>query len=138
MKLRYPLAIQNLIYKGVPMAQSFGFEVNEVHDDRVLTRVVYREEMQRPGGTVSGPVIMSLADASMYAIILATLGPEEMAVTSNLNINFLQRPAPADLLAETRLLKIGRRLAFCEVTMLSEGGNGRPVAHATGSYALPG
>lgn len=120
------------------MAEGLGFAVDAVGDNRVETRIRYRSGMERPGGSLSGPVIMSLADASMYAVILAAIGREEMAVTSNLNINFLRRPAPCDLLASTRLLRLGSRLAFCEVSLYSEGSPDDLVAHATGSYALPG
>jgi len=92
--------------------------------------------MLRPGGTIAGPIIMTLGDAAMYAAILATLGRVEMAVTSNFNINFMQRPAPDDLIADARLLKLGKRLAFCEVRLFSAGSDDL-VAHVTGSYSLP-
>src|ERR687884_137197 len=65
----------------------------------------------RPGGTVSGPVLMTLADVAIYVAILASIGWVPLAVTTNLNINFLRKPAPGDLMAECRLLKLGKRLA---------------------------
>ncbi|TBW54634.1 PaaI family thioesterase [Marinobacter halodurans] len=128
--------VEVLIREGVPMAGDIGFRVDEVRNGFARTRVPFAENFVRPGGTLSGPVQMALADATMYAAILASLGKVEMAVTSNLNINFLQRPAPADLVAEAVVLRMGRRLAFCEVRLLS-GGEERLVAHVTGSYALP-
>ncbi|AZZ91334.1 hotdog fold thioesterase [Hahella sp. KA22] len=128
--------IQNIIRTGVPMAESIDFRVDEISGKNAIARIPFSETFVRPGGTLSGPIIMSLADASMYAIILATLGRVEMAVTSNLNINFLQRPKPEDLLAEATLLKLGSRIAFCEVNLYSPNSDGL-VAHATGSYALP-
>ncbi len=128
--------IEEIIRKGVPLAAKIGFKVDEVGSDHTVTRIPFNRGWVRPGGTISGPIIMSLADASMYAIILATLGREEMAVTSNININFLQRPLPEDLLATASLLKLGKRLAFCEVNIYSAS-TLDIVAHATGSYALP-
>jgi acyl-coenzyme A thioesterase PaaI-like protein len=84
---------------------------------------------------------MALADASMYAAVMASIGQVEMAVTSNLSINFLEKPAPADLIADATVLRRGRRSAFCEVRLLSPGpvgGESILVAHVTGSYSLPG
>jgi uncharacterized protein (TIGR00369 family) len=91
----------------------------------------------RPGGTISGPAMFALADVAIYASLIANLGaPAMAAVTANLNINFLLRPDPVDLLADGTLIRVGRRLAYADVRILSAG---RPdiVAHATGSYALP-
>jgi uncharacterized protein (TIGR00369 family) len=91
----------------------------------------------RPGGTVSGPSIFKLADFSAYALILAELGAGALeAVTSNLSINFLSRPAPSDLIAHTRLIKLGRRLAVAEIEIYSDGVPDM-VAHATCTYAIP-
>jgi len=90
----------------------------------------------RPGGTVSGPAMMALADTTMYVAILAEIGPVALAVTTNLNINFLRKPRPADLIADARLLKLGRRLAVGEVTLYSEGMD-EAVAHATCTYSIP-
>jgi uncharacterized protein (TIGR00369 family) len=91
----------------------------------------------RPGGTVSGPAMFKLADFSVYAAILGALGADALqAVTTNMTISFLIRPRPADLLARTRLIKLGRRLAVAEVELYSEGIE-QMVAHATSTYALP-
>ncbi|MGP4845918.1 PaaI family thioesterase [Marinobacter sp. 1Y8] len=130
------IEVEALIREGVPMAVDIDFRVEVVRDGFARTRVPFAGNLVRPGGTLSGPVQMALADASMYAAILASLGRVEMAVTSNLNINFLQKPAAADLVAEAVVLRMGRRLAFCEVRLLS-GSEETLVAHVTGSYALP-
>lgn len=91
----------------------------------------------RPGDTVSGPTLMALADTALYVAIHATLGITPHAVTSNMNINFLRRP-PADraLVAECRLLRVGRTLVVGEVSLCSEGDED-PVAHVVGSYSIP-
>jgi uncharacterized protein (TIGR00369 family) len=93
-------------------------------------------EELRPGGTVSGPVLMSVADVAMYVAILGEIGIVPLTVTTNLNINFLRRPAPGDLIADCRLLKLGKRLAVGEVSLYSPGDD-EPVAHATGTYSIP-
>lgn len=91
----------------------------------------------RPGNTVSGPVMMEVADNAIYLALLATIGIEPMAVTTTLTINYLRKPAATrDLIAECRLLKVGRTLATGEVLVYSEG-EPAPVAQATGTYALP-
>ncbi|MEO0322716.1 MAG: PaaI family thioesterase [Myxococcota bacterium] len=90
----------------------------------------------RPGGTLSGPTLMSLADTAMYFLVLSLVGREALAVTASLNMHFLRRPPAGPLRAEASMLKLGRRLAVGDVQLRSEGVAG-PVAHATVSYALP-
>ena len=94
----------------------------------------------RPGGTVSGPTLMAMADGVAYMVLLSRIGPAALAVTSNLNINFLRRPRLVDLVTDARLLKLGRSLAVVEVSMYSDGGSAedlqKPVAHATITYSL--
>ncbi|MFT5721377.1 MAG: hypothetical protein ACI9W6_001691 [Motiliproteus sp.] len=91
----------------------------------------------RPGGTVSGPVMMTVADVALYVAILGEIGLVALTVTTNLNINFLRKPAAdKDLIGVCKLIKLGRTLAIGEVTLYSEG-NEEPVAHAVGTYAIP-
>ena len=90
----------------------------------------------RPGGTVSGPTMMMLADAAMYACILSHIGPVPLAVTTAFNINFYRRPKPVDLIAEVRLLKLGQRLAVGDALVFSDGED-ESVAHASLTYAIP-
>jgi uncharacterized protein (TIGR00369 family) len=91
----------------------------------------------RPGGTVSGPVMMEVADTALYVALLAEIGIVPMAVTTSLTINYLRKPsAGRDLIGVCRLLKVGRTLAMGEVTLYSDG-DPAPVAHATGTYAIP-
>lgn len=99
-------------------------------------RLDYHERHLRPGGTVSGPSMMALADYALYAAILANIGPVALAVTTSLNVNFLRRPGPAALVAECRLMKLGRRLAVGEVAIRSTSAEAL-VAHATGTYSIP-
>ena len=91
----------------------------------------------RPGGTVSGPVLMATADVALYVAILAQIGIVPLTVTTSLNINFLRKPASArDIIGRCTLIKLGKTLAVGEVALYSEG-NPDMVAHATGTYAIP-
>ncbi|KAF1071465.1 MAG: hypothetical protein GAK45_00514 [Pseudomonas citronellolis] len=129
--------VQAFIRSGLPMAEDMGFCVDALEEGRARARMPYHGRMLRPGGTISGPTIMALADATMYAVILGHLDNVEMAVTSNLNINFLSRPRQEDLIAEARILKQGRRQVVCEVSVFSAGNADELVAHVTGTYVLP-
>lgn len=129
--------VQLLIRSGVPMAEDIDLRIERLDATGVRARVPYQDKLVRPGGTLSGPTIMALADAAMYAVVLGRLGRVEMAVTANLNINFLSRPAAIDLLAEARILRLSRRQAVCEVGVFSAGAEDELVAHVTGTYALP-
>jgi uncharacterized protein (TIGR00369 family) len=99
-------------------------------------RMLYHPKNLRPGGTISGPAMMTLADFALYVAVLSVVGRTPLAVTTNLSINFLRKPEQADLISETRLLKAGKRLCVGEVTVFSEGQD-EPVAHVTGTYSVP-
>jgi len=100
-------------------------------------RKAVTESDLRPGGTVSGPTLMAVADVALYVALLGEIGIVPLAVTTNLNTTFLRKPAAdRDLLAVCRLLKVGRSLAMGDVLLYSEGQT-EPVAHAVGSYAIP-
>ncbi|XLX42552.1 PaaI family thioesterase [Ectopseudomonas mendocina] len=131
------LEVQNLIRMGLPMAEDIDLRIDRLDEEGVLARVPFHAKLVRPGGTLSGPTIMALGDAAMYAVVLGRLGRVEMALTSNLNINFLVKPKPVDLLAEARILRLSRRQAVCEVSLYSDGNENELVAHVTGTYALP-
>jgi uncharacterized protein (TIGR00369 family) len=91
----------------------------------------------RPGGTVSGPTMMGLADCAIYAAILREIGLVALAVTTSLNMNFLRKPvADKDILGVCKILKLGKTLATGEVTIYSEGDD-RPIAHSVGTYSIP-
>lgn len=91
----------------------------------------------RPGGTVSGPVMMAVADVALYVAILGEIGLVPLTVTTSLNINFLRKPSPEkDIIGKCKLIKVGRALAVGEVTLYSEGSDD-PVAHAVGTYSIP-
>jgi acyl-coenzyme A thioesterase PaaI-like protein len=113
-----------------------GLSIEHTELGACRVRQAFRASTLRPGGTISGVAMMGLTDVSMYIAVLASIGWVPLAVTTNLSINFLRKPAPRDLLAECRLLKVGKRLAAGEVTIRSEGFN-EPVAHALSTYSIP-
>ena len=113
-----------------------GLAIEAVWEGGCRVRQAFRQRSVRPGVTISGPTMMALADFAMYVAVLAAIGPVPLAVTINLNINFLRKAAPRDLLAEARLLKLGKRLATGEVTICSQGET-EPVAHVTSTYSIP-
>ena len=113
-----------------------GLSIEKVAYGDVRVRRAYHEEHLRPGGTISGPTMMELADFAMYVAVFSAVGPQPLAVTTNLNINFLRKPAAADLIAEAKLMKVGKRLAVGEVAIYSDG-QAEPVAHVTSTYSIP-
>ena len=112
--------------------------IEEVGPGRARIRQAVGEAELRPGGTVSGPTMMAVADAASYAAVLSVIGLVPLAVTTSLNINFLRKPTPhAAVIGDATLLKAGRRLIVSEIRIYSEGDD-KPVAHATTTYAIPG
>ncbi|MBN8957602.1 MAG: PaaI family thioesterase [Rhizobiales bacterium] len=99
-------------------------------------RQVFHKGLLRPGGTIAGPTMMMLSDVAMYVAVLSAIGWVPLAVTNQLNIHFLRKPDPVDLIADGRILKLGKRLAVGEVTIRSEGVS-EPVSHATLTYSIP-
>jgi uncharacterized protein (TIGR00369 family) len=113
-----------------------GMSVEDIWYGGARLRQACRKEFIRPGGTISGPTMMALADVAMYIAVLAAIGPVPLAVTTSLTINFLRRPAAADLVAEAELMKLGKRLAVGQVEIRS-GSEAEMVAHATSTYSIP-
>ena len=128
--------IEAFLADHFPQIDQMQLVVESLAPRAMQLRMRYHERQLRPGGTLSGPTQMALADVGLYLLLLAHIGPVPLAVTTNLNINFLRKPAPADMLADVKLLKLGQRLAVGEVTIFSEGED-EPVAHATVTYSIP-
>jgi uncharacterized protein (TIGR00369 family) len=128
--------LESFLYSHFPDMETASFRVEKVDERFARVRLLYHDRHLRPGGTISGPALMTLADTAMYMAVLAMIGPVALAVTTSLNINFLRKPAQADVIAEARLLKLGKRLAVGKVTMRSDGDR-EPVAHATVTYSIP-
>lgn len=139
-----PAAVMNaeeigeLLHKVFPQAfyPGCGLTIERVNYADIRVRRHFQEGYLRPGGTISGPTMMELADFAMYVAVFSAIGPQPLAVTTNLNINFLRKPAQTDLIADARLMKVGKRLAVGEVTIYSDGSDD-PVAHVTSTYSIP-
>lgn len=136
-------------FMSAAFQRELSWVIEHVGPDGVTVRQPVDTTDLRPGGTVSGPTLMSLADGVGYLVLLSRIGPAALAVTSNLNINFMRRPRPSDLVSKGRLLKLGRSLALIEVSIYSaleppgDGGSSgysidesAPLAHATVTYSL--
>lgn len=111
-------------------------QVERLDDMTLRARMPIGDHHLRPGGTVSGPSLMFFCDAGFYMLVLSQIGPVPMAVTTNLNINFMRRPAPVDVIGEFRILKLGQRLAVGDVMLFSDG-EADPIAHCQMTYAIP-
>lgn len=112
------------------------FSVLDIGAGRSRVRLAYHPSQLRPGGTLSGPAMMQLADVAIWLALLGAIGEVALAVTTNFSINFLKKPEPKALIAECSFLKIGRTLATGQGTLFSEG-SAEPVAHAVATYAIP-
>jgi len=128
--------LEEFYYSHFPHAEHRSFTIERVEEKLVRVRLSYHDWHLRPGGTISGASLMTLADMAMYMAVLSMIGPVALAVTTNLNINFLRKPGQADVIGESKILKLGKRLAVGEVIMYSEG-ESEPVAHATVTYSIP-
>jgi len=127
--------IKSFMQEFFPEAR-MSVEIDQLRDGYLRIRVPVTDRHLRPGGTVSGPALMTIADTAMYYLVLGMIGPVALALTTNLNINFLRAPKLADVIAEAEMLKLGKRLAVGQVTIYSEGSED-PVAHATVTYSIP-
>lgn len=110
--------------------------VVEAEPGRVLVKRPYGPGLLRPGNIVSGPTLMTIADTGAYALVLAHIGDQKMAVTSSLVMNFLRGAAIGDVWAEAVLLRLGRRIAVCDLKLWTESRE-RIAAQATVTYAIP-
>ena len=130
------VALTAFLEKTFPQVAD-DFTVEALTDDDLTVRLKVAERHLRPGGTVSGPAMFALADVSIYLAILARIGLQELAVTTNASIDFMRKPAAnTDLIARCSLLKIGRLLAVGDVLIYSQGAT-QPVARASMTYAIP-
>lgn len=123
------------LHAGFPLMPP-SFRVEEVTGDGVVIVLPVRAEHERPGGTMSGPSMMALADVAAWLATVSRIGPVALSVTSSLSIDFLRKPALADLVATAELLKLGRRQSVTDVRIRSVGSEDI-VARATVTYAIP-
>jgi uncharacterized protein (TIGR00369 family) len=132
-------AVTSLIDNNCPQARDDigAFAIEQLTELAAVVRLPIDEKFIRPGGSVSGPTMFKIADLTAWVAIISERGPRAIdAVTANMTINFLARPAPHDLICHARLLRLGRRLAISECQLFTEGDDNM-VAHATCTYAMP-
>jgi uncharacterized protein (TIGR00369 family) len=131
-------ALSSFLEREFPQVNADGmaFTVTDAGAGFASMRLDPMDRHLRPGGTVSGPTLFALADLTAYVAILAQIGPVALAVTTNLNINFLRKPEPGPVDAMAKLLKLGKRLAVVDIFMTSAV-DGELVAHATSTYSIP-
>jgi uncharacterized protein (TIGR00369 family) len=135
-----PFTIEELTAYLVAVFPEFwgsgDLRIEDLGPKTATLRLTYHPRQLRPGGTIAGPTMFGLCDSALYVAILNEIGPVALAVTTNVSINFLRKPAPADLVGKARLIKLGKRLAVGEVSLYSDG-ESEMVAHATGTYSIP-
>lgn len=131
--------VEALVDARFPQIHAGGriLEIEELTPRTARVRMKNHDRITRPGGTVSGPAMFTLADFSVYVAIIGTLGESGMdAVTTNMNINFLSKPEARDMVSTVRLIRLGRRLVVGEAQLYSDG-LPEMVAHAIATYAMP-
>ena len=128
--------VQALIREGLPAANHGAMLVEVIEAGMARIRLPYRDSFLRPGGVISGPTLFAAADTAMYAAVLGHVGSELMALTADTNLRFLRPATAGDVLAEAKILKLGRRLVVMEVWIWTESRE-RAAAHATGTYVRP-
>jgi acyl-coenzyme A thioesterase PaaI-like protein len=126
--------IENFMKTDFPQAKC---TVEAVGSQSATVRHTVGFDELRPGGTVSGPVLMTVADCALYVAILGEIGIVALAVTTSLTINFMRKPSSTkDIIAKCTLLKVGKSLIVGEVSLYSEGDE-KAVAHVVGTYSIP-
>ena len=128
-------AVERIIRESLPHIGA-RLTVESIGDGTTRLTVPFEPWMLRPGNILSGPALFLAADCAMFALLLAHVGTEVMAFTSDLTMHFLNKARSGDITADARLLKVGRRLAVMEVSLFTAG-DPSLVAHVTGSYVLP-
>jgi uncharacterized protein (TIGR00369 family) len=130
-----PDALNEFLAAAFPDSQ-LPMRVTRADDAGVELTWPYHQSQLRPGGTLSGPTLMTLADTVAYMAVVSRIGPEPLTVTSHLAIDFLRKPPPADLVAVGELLKAGRRQAVVSIRIFSAADD-ELVAYSTATYAIP-
>lgn len=128
-------AFKRLIAEQMGVGSAFRFEIEELARGRAVVRLEHDETFVRPGGTISGPTLFTLADLTLYAAVLSEVGNVPLAVTTDMSIHFLQRPPPGALRARGVLLKSGSKLVCGQIEI--EDRAGALCCHAVGTYAVP-
>lgn len=114
--------------------QAAHYQAVEVFPGGCTVRLNAEHRHLRPGGTVSGPALFTLADIGGYVCVLSHAGPDALSVTTSLNINFVRKATVGPIDGHCRILKLGRSLMVFDIDIVADG---ETVAHATGTYSIP-
>lgn len=128
--------LESVLRTAFPSTKGDWVKVEDLQPGLARIRMPFRPSMVRPGNSISGPALFVAADTAMYVCVMAHVGPAVMAVTSQMNLHFLAKGKPGDVVAEATLLRLGKRTAVMEVA-LRTADDPALVAHVTGSYAIP-
>ena len=134
--------LKDLLLKNLPRVDDHGEVVETIGNGKIRIRLPIREDYLgndiwgKTGDSIySGPIVMGLADTAMYGCILSALGQNFIPVIVTFTINFLRPISANDLIAEARILRLGKRLVYLETYLYSDG-TSEPVAHITSTYAI--
>lgn len=125
-----------VLRENMPEVAGFDLRVERLEHGEVTVRLGHDDRRLRAGGTISGPTVFMLADLALYAMTMSIVGLEPLAVTTDMSIHFLRKPAPAALVCTARVLKAGKRLVVGAAEVRKEGG-AELVAHVVGTYSVP-
>eukprot|EP00699_Malawimonas_sp_californiana_P002022 EC716531.1.p1 GENE.EC716531.1~~EC716531.1.p1 ORF type:complete len:198 (+),score=22.98 EC716531.1:82-675(+) len=129
--------LQRVLIEQVPLIGSYGVTVEHLAYGHCTVHIPFHDSFLRPGGSVTGPLMFGLADVALFGAVMSCIGPQTLTVTTSMSINFLRKPAPACVFADARILKLGARLAYGDIRVFSGTMHSDPVAHCTGTYAIP-
>ncbi len=130
-------AFLQLLHDTLPETRDLDLAIESLTRGEVRVRLGFDERKLRPGGTLSGPTVMMLADLALYAVTLSIVGFEPLAVTTDRSIHFLRKPLPGPLWCHGRVIKGGKRLVVATADLYSESACTEPVAHVVGTYSVP-
>ena len=129
-------AFEEIMRSKLGVAEIFRFGVISLDHGRARLSMPFQPALSRPGGIISGPALFGLADAALYGAVLSIIGQQEMSVTTGMTINFLRPAKPGTVIADARIIRSGRTLAYGEINLTIDPSD-EIVAHATGTYIIP-
>ncbi len=125
-----------VLFASMPEVQGLDLRIDHLVRGEITVRLGHDDKRLRPGGTISGPTVFMLADLALYGVTMSLVGLEPLAVTTDVTIHFLCKPAPAALVCTAKVLKAGKRLVVAAAEVFTEGTTD-PVAHVVGTYSVP-
>jgi uncharacterized protein (TIGR00369 family) len=115
--------------------QDLGLSIESIGSHSAVLRMPFSDRLCRDNGIVCGQALMSLADTAMVFAVSSAAGDYLQMTTVDQTIHFMKPAMRADLLAEARVVRLGRTMAYGSISIATEG-DARPVAMAQTAYAL--